>query len=381
MQKSLDRQLCQSSRRGDANEVVSLLERGANVNSTVSGTHNTPLHISALNGYVECIKALLDSGAEVDKPNIEGSTPLHAAASEGHEECIKALLDSGAEVDKTNKHGRTPLHQAALNEHVECIKVLLDSGGEVNRKTSRGNTPLHVAVWQGRVECVMALLCRGADVNMKNTQGQTALYLVLQCGRKNVADAILHHMSRRSEAQQGGDQRTAQNSSGSLRAKKRKLSTQLAAARSRIVECEEQLAIAKLRNDENEAQLARALSRNDKYEEQLETARSRNAEYEVHMACMTGQGDVLASQDVNTLERLSANVDMECLRKAIFDKRVQRELHKARDAAAECGVCISAPKDTCLDPCGHTMCRSCSDLIQVCPICRQQVAGRRRVFL
>eukprot|EP00798_Chlamydomonas_sp_ICE-L_P007253 gene7253-biopygen17063 len=82
-------------------------------------------------------------------------------------------------------------------------------------------------------------------------------------------------------------------------------------------------------------------------------SRSKNDEYEVILSCMTGKEDVLASQDIETLERLLAKVDMDCLRKAILDKCVQRECNKARDAATECSICLSTPKNTCLHPCGH----------------------------
>eukprot|EP00798_Chlamydomonas_sp_ICE-L_P022308 gene22308-biopygen30990 len=289
----------------------------------------------------------------------------------------------------------TPLFEAARHGHVECIKALLDSGADVNIKDIDGITPLQGAALHGHDECVKALLGHDADVNVKDTQGHSALDQALRSGPNNVVDAIRNLMSRRSVAQQDGDQRPAQNSIRNLQTEKKKLSTQLAAARSRIDDCEEQLAMSKLRNDEQEAQLAAARSRNDEHklqlaaarskidehEAQLALARSRNDEQEVHIGCMTGQGDVLASQDIETLERLLAKVDKECLRKAIFDKCLQRDTQKARDAAAECSVCLSAPKDTCLHPCGHTMCRRCSDLIRHCPICRQQIAERRRVFL
>eukprot|EP00798_Chlamydomonas_sp_ICE-L_P030654 gene30654-biopygen16494 len=354
MQKFLDNQLVRVSERG-VNWVVSMLDRGANVNATESWTSGTPLGVAADNGHVECIKALLDRGAEVDKWSCSGGTS-------GHEECIKALISRNTYVGMKDPYGHTPLHGAAFGGYVECVK---------------------------------ALLGRGADVNIKDSKGQSALNIALGLGRHGVVDAIRNHMSLRSVAQQDGDQRPAQNSSGNLQTKNNNSGTQLAtaksrmyeqdaqlaAARSRIDECEEQLTIAKSRNDEHEAQLAAARSRNDEYAEQLATARSRIDECEVHMACMTGQEDVLASQDVETLERLLAKVDKECLRKAIFDKRVMRDLRQALGAAAECGVCLSAPKDTYLDPCGHTICRACSDLIQVCPICRQQIAERKRLFL
>eukprot|EP00798_Chlamydomonas_sp_ICE-L_P023048 gene23048-biopygen31657 len=349
MQNSLDVQLSQLSRRGDVNGVVSILEQGANVNSTDSWTLSTPLFGAALDGY---------------------------------EECIEALLDCGADVNSKDRNGSTPLHKAAYKGHVECIKALLVRGADVNIKDYFGSTPLHEASYKGHMECVKALLGRGADVGIKDIEGLSALDLALRLGGHDVVDAVRNHMRRRSDAQHDGDQRPAsQSSSRNLQTEKRELSTLQAAARSRVDDCEEQLIISKSRNDEHKAQLAIARSEINEYKEQLATARSRIDECEVHMACMTGQGDVLAPQDVETLERLLAKVDKECLRKAIFDKYVQRERHQALDAAAECGVCLSAPKDTTLNPCGHTMCRSCSDRIQVCPICCQNIAERRRVFL
>ena len=96
----------------------------------------------------------------------------------------------------------------------------------------------------------------------------------------------------------------------------------------------------------------------------------------MYRACMTGKEEVIASQDLDTLESLLATVTKE-----VLEQRVQREVDKARNIATECGICLSVPKDTCLHPCGHTMCRSCSDLIQLCPICRQTIAERRQVFL
>eukprot|EP00798_Chlamydomonas_sp_ICE-L_P022307 gene22307-biopygen30989 len=308
MQKHLDKQLWESSNRGDVNGVVSILERGANVNNFECWPDGSPLHAAAKSGHVECIKALLDRGAGVDTcaSTFYCSTPLHGAASEGHVECIKALLHHGADVNITDLFSHTPLYAAASKGHVECVKALLGRGADVNIKTSRGCSALDEA------------LCNGCH---------------------DIVDAIHNHMSRRTHAQQYGDQLPAsQSSSRNLQTEKRELSTLLAAARSRNDEHKVQLAAARSRIDEHEAELALARSRNGEYAEQLATARSRIDQCEVQLACMTSQGDVLPSQDVDTLELLLANVDMECLRKAILDKRVQRELRQALDAAAECGV-------------------------------------------
>eukprot|EP00798_Chlamydomonas_sp_ICE-L_P000710 gene710-biopygen457 len=426
---SLDIQLLVFSRDGDVNDVVSLLERGANVNckhcdsplhmAAIKGnmecikalldrgaelniksdggrtllhyaiSGSTPLHYAVSNGNVECAKALLENGAEVNIQEEEGSTPLHCAARSGRVECIRDLLNSGAEVNKKDMFGFTPLHDAAGRGGVECIRALLDSGPDVNTRDNDGNIPLHHATYSGSVECIKALLdcgaelntqgidgntplhvttcygytgglaCTkalldsGAELNIRDNAGNTAIEKALRHGRHHVAEAIRSHIRRSNDDRQGGDQKHDQNSSGNQRTKDEELRIELASYR----------------------------SRNEKYEEQLATARAKNDEYGVLMACVTGQGDVLASQDLGMLEGLLAKVDMDCLRKAIFDKCVQRELNKARDSAAECVVCLSAPKDTGLHPCGHIVCQSCSYLIQLCPFCRQTVAETRRVFL
>eukprot|EP00798_Chlamydomonas_sp_ICE-L_P029965 gene29965-biopygen11725 len=276
------------------------------------------------------------------------------AVRKGNVECVRALLANGAEVNIQDKYGYSPLHSAAMNGHVECIKTLLDCGAEVNIQDKVGSSPMHCAAWEGRMECIKTLLASGAMVTIQNIHGHTALDIALQQGHQDCADAIRSLSQRSSDGDQiGGGQQPDQNSCGNRQTEIEELRTQLARARARI----------------------------DVYATQLAVSRAKNDEYEVHRACMTGQEQVIASQDLETLELLLVNVDLECLRKAVFEKRVQRERNKARDAATECGVCLSAPKDTSLDPCGHTLCRSCSDLIQVCPICRQTISERRRVFL
>eukprot|EP00798_Chlamydomonas_sp_ICE-L_P029755 gene29755-biopygen4378 len=348
---SLNRKLLRSSRDGDVHEVVSLLVQGANVNCKDS---ETPLHWAAQKGHVQCVRALLARGAVVDPKTVSGSTPLHKAAWRGHVECIKALLDNGADINSQCHDGWTPLHCAAGNGNIRGIQALLVNGAELDTQDKFGNSPLHYAALDGRVECIKALLESGALVTIKNARGQSALDKAMQEGHQDGADVIRSHSRRRPDVdQRDGDQQPDQNSSGHLQTENEELRTQLAAARLRI----------------------------DDYAAQLTESRAQNDAFEMRLACMTGQQDVIASQDLETLEPLLAKVDLGCLMKAVLEKRVQREVYEALQAASECSVCLSAPKDTGLDPCGHTICRSCSDLVQVCPTCRKPISDRRRVFL
>eukprot|EP00798_Chlamydomonas_sp_ICE-L_P021508 gene21508-biopygen30221 len=328
--RDLDAPLHRAARNGHLECIKALLDRGAEVNIKCN-VGSTPLHSAAFYGRVECTRALLERGAEVNTQDNNGNAPLHFAAWNGYLECMKALLDSGAEVDAQDNNGSTPLHDAARGGHVECIKALLDSSAEVDAQDNDGSTPLHDAAQQGHVECIKDLLVSGARVTIMDTCGLTAFDKALEHGHQDGANAIRSNI-RRSE-------QPAKNLSVNQR------------------------------------------TENEKLRNHLDESRAKIDEYEVYRACMTGKEEVIASQDLDTLERLLATVDLGCLTKAVLEKRVQREVDKARNIATECGICLSVPKDTCLHPCGHTMCRSCSDLIQLCPICRQTIAERRRVFL
>ena len=41
-------------------------------------------------------------------------TPVIVAASNGHQNCVKLLIESGADPTRNDKIGKTPLHYAAV---------------------------------------------------------------------------------------------------------------------------------------------------------------------------------------------------------------------------------------------------------------------------
>ena len=47
----------------------------------------------------------------------------------------------------------------------------------------------------------------------------------------------------------------------------------------------------------------------------------------------------------------------------------------------DCPICLEHPRDTLLVPCGHLLCKRCSEMIDACPICRAEVRETHRAFL
>ena len=66
-----------------------------------------PLSIASGLNHVECVKAILAAGADVNERSEEATrgTALMEAASRGHTECVEILVEAGADVNLTNGVG------------------------------------------------------------------------------------------------------------------------------------------------------------------------------------------------------------------------------------------------------------------------------------
>ena len=136
----------------------------------------TSLHnLAEMGGPLDLVKRLIELGAN---PNIReydrGDTPLIYATRNIYPEMIRALLEGGADINRPNDNERTPLHVARTTK---IILKLLELDADPNVKNDYGNTPLHVQVLcpYGNLNNVKALLEGGADPNIKNYGGKTPL--------------------------------------------------------------------------------------------------------------------------------------------------------------------------------------------------------------
>jgi ankyrin repeat protein len=118
-----------------------------------------------------------------------GRTPLHYAALEGDVNHVEELLQSGSDPDAGDHKGFTPLHFAAQQGSIEAARALLDAGATVDSINTYGNTPLGVAVFysHGRGDLIQLLRSRGADPWHVNNAGQTPVGLARLIGNYDVA--------------------------------------------------------------------------------------------------------------------------------------------------------------------------------------------------
>ena len=150
------------------------------------------LHDAARNGWIEKVRRLLRSGADVNWATDRGYTPITSASYMGHVEVVKLLLETpGVEMNNAGKEGFTALHSAAKRGNVEVVRALLEVDGiDVNTVNMFGFTPLNSAAREGNTEIVKLMLeTPGVDVNQA-TSGRTALSLALERGDTVMVDIL-----------------------------------------------------------------------------------------------------------------------------------------------------------------------------------------------
>ncbi|TAN43855.1 MAG: peptidase C14 [Nitrospirae bacterium] len=123
----------------------------------------TPLTDAARSGDIQQVKALLDSGAQIDEQGGDPSrTPLAWAITYGHFDIVKLLIERGAAV---NYRGvGSPLSWAIEVGDINLVNFLIEKGANVNQIQWDLSTPLMEAAQKRNTNIVDLLLERGADL-------------------------------------------------------------------------------------------------------------------------------------------------------------------------------------------------------------------------
>ena len=184
-------------RHDDVNRCRSLIARGFDVNTLDGDRFDTGLIIAVRERSTKVFRLLLDTpGINVDARSRNGDTALMVAAFLSDAVAVQALLERGAEV---NRPGWTPLHYAASSGGVLVIRLLLDHDAYIDAESPNKTTPLMMAARAGRREAVQYLLDEGADLSLKNDAGLNASDFARAQGHVDIAanlDARLQQAAR-----------------------------------------------------------------------------------------------------------------------------------------------------------------------------------------
>lgn len=223
-----------------------LIELGADVNykdrMNKTAMFNACFRLNRMSGKegFDCVKVLIDAGADPDAPDKNGISPLdvleqqrggeeiraqveeyitqvksvkpgifkkstdwltnrslkmtkkdfkmihgklaHNIMMKGESHCdqinqlIREAVAAGFPIDHLDRDGNTLLNWAAEFDKPECCRVFVELGADVNARNRWGRAPIHQACSHACFENVKLLTDAGADVNVEDNRGKTPFY-------------------------------------------------------------------------------------------------------------------------------------------------------------------------------------------------------------
>ena len=170
-----------------------VIDLGANVNA-INKHNGTSLILSSVNGDIDAMNILSDSGVDANTVDVKGDTLLHIAIHKNVKlETLQAIIDHGADVNATNKDGATALILACNVAQRVLVKVLLTAGADTTITDASGDTCLH-KLFQREFdqETLQMLLDYGIPVDATNKHHQTAYALACDQGNVDAMCALVN---------------------------------------------------------------------------------------------------------------------------------------------------------------------------------------------
>ncbi|MCD6039675.1 MAG: hypothetical protein K0S27_1075 [Gammaproteobacteria bacterium] len=118
---------------------------------------------------------------------------LADAIIEGQLDQMRLLLQSGAPVNTLDEYGFTPLIEAAIANNKEMIASLIEHGADVNLQDATGGTALHWAAENNNIHIAKLLLAQRANPNAYTFAGQPALVMPLLRQQHPIKKLFLHY--------------------------------------------------------------------------------------------------------------------------------------------------------------------------------------------
>jgi ankyrin repeat protein len=180
----------------DDRTVKAVLARGLDPNLHDPERGETGLIIAMRNDAMRVAKLLLaQPGLKVDEQSPNGNTALMMAALQKNKPSVLALLDKGAQV---NRPGWTALHYAAAAGDIDIMKLLLERHAYIDAASPTGTTPLMLAAREGQEDAVRLLLEEGADATLKDRAWrENAAEFAVRAQKPWIAEQIRKHLSRK----------------------------------------------------------------------------------------------------------------------------------------------------------------------------------------
>ena len=166
--------LMEAARRKEAMPALALVAAGADVN-VLDSYGWTALMFAAKEGTLAAARAIIRAPKQSSLDALAKETSaLSLAAERGRHALVRALIEAGAGVRKPEIGGRA-LQLAAQAERVDVVRTLMEAKAPLGFAAWENEPPVHAAAARGQWSVVESLLEAGLDADQVDRSGQTAL--------------------------------------------------------------------------------------------------------------------------------------------------------------------------------------------------------------
>jgi ankyrin repeat protein len=150
------------ARKDQAAQLLNILLEAGALTDVRNAKDETPLYVSVfLNNSIEMAGALLMHKAGIDFTGPGKSTAINSAASSKNIDMVKFFLESGANPNLPDINGTVPLHNLVDSvKYLDIVKLLIKHSADVNFKRRDGRTPLSLASWSAKHNAPMIQLLK-----------------------------------------------------------------------------------------------------------------------------------------------------------------------------------------------------------------------------
>ena len=181
-------------RHGYSNIVECLIEKGADIEDPDS-LGKRALHLAAEAGKTKVVDYLIKKKVDVLAYDSEKNQALHLACINGYIDTMRSLLSSHANVRNEGRGGYLPVHIASEKNNVEMLKVLKQQHkADLRAKvpSQKDIQPIHVAVLHAQTDVTDYLLENGANITDTDSSGYQPIHHAAMSQHDNAVQMIQH---------------------------------------------------------------------------------------------------------------------------------------------------------------------------------------------
>jgi len=200
-----------AARYGSIKILNYFISKGIDINIKDEDYKRTALMWAAIEGNLEAVKLLIESGANLSETDDGGYTAVTIASIYNNVEILKLLIESVTDPNERSSQLKKAFLKSAENEQINTFEFLLNKilegrkeikGNEeikkynneyLNAKDIGGRTALILSVlWSDScIKILKMLIESGADINAKDNEGKTALMHVAERGYVKKAKLLI----------------------------------------------------------------------------------------------------------------------------------------------------------------------------------------------